>query len=101
MRTFSAEAVGSAYSVRLYETDAAPADVLSHYDATMKGFSRHSMPAYEDRGRGYIRDAQPVLVQVFRDESKTLVALTEVGARASIGWSSISGRSRPIATFTP
>lgn len=84
VRTFTAEAVGSAYSVRLYETDALPKDVLAFYDRSMAGFERHTMPSYEDRGRGYIRDAQPVLVQAFREETKTIVALTEVGAHSSI-----------------
>jgi hypothetical protein len=83
-RIFSAEAVGSAYSVRVYETDLAGEKVLAFYDTAMAGWSRLTVKSYGDRGRGYIKDSKPLLVQVSRDESKTLVTLSEVGGRADV-----------------
>ena len=78
-RVFTAEAVGAAYAVRLYETDDSPEAVLSFYDKVLERWSPFTMPGYEDKGRGFIKDAQPVILNAARDDAKTIVSLAEMG----------------------
>lgn len=84
VRVFSAETVGAPYSVRIYETDATTEQVLAFYDQAMAGWSTLSMAGYEKTARGYIKDSQPLLLQLSQSESKTLVTLSEVGAHARL-----------------
>ena len=80
-RVFSAEAVGAPYAVRLYETDDLPEAVLAYYDERMRDSNPISMPGYEDKGRGFVKNAQPLLLNVSRDaDEKTIVTLSELGA---------------------
>jgi hypothetical protein len=88
VRVFSAEAQGVPYSVRVYETELSGSEVLGFYDKKMVGFAAIAPSAQQDRGRGYIKDAEPLIVNVSRDETKTIVTLTELGpgpARESRG----------------
>jgi len=79
VRLFSAEAQGAPYSVRIYETDLPPNEVLGFYDKKMVGFAAIAPSGQEDKGRGYVKDALPLIVNVSRDESKTIVTLSELG----------------------
>jgi hypothetical protein len=84
VRILSAEAVGAPYSVRIYETEAPARDVLAFYDQRMAGFSRLTLPGYEESGRAYLENAMPLLLHLSRSGSKTLVTLSEVGAAAEL-----------------
>jgi hypothetical protein len=77
---FSAETVGAPYAVRVYETDAAASTVLAFYDTHLSGFSQLTLAGYEQTGRAYVKDAQPLLLHLTQSGSKTLVTLSEVGA---------------------
>jgi hypothetical protein len=81
-RVFSAETVGAPYAVRVYETDAAASTVLAFYDTHLSGFSRLTLAGYEQTGRAYVKDAQPLLLHLTASGTKTLVTLSEVGASA-------------------
>jgi hypothetical protein len=83
-RTFSAETVGAPYAVRIYETDAPAGEVLAFYDARMTGYSQLTMAGYEQSARAYIKNAQPLLLQLTQRDSKTVVTLSEVGAAADL-----------------
>jgi hypothetical protein len=83
-RIFSAETVGAPYAVRIYETDAAADEVLSFYDARMTAYSQLTMAGYERTARAYVKDAQPLLLQLTQRDSKTVVSLSEVGAAAEL-----------------
>jgi hypothetical protein len=84
VRILSAEAIGAPYSVRIYETDASAGDVLAFYDGRMAGFSRLTLPGYEESGRAYVKKATPLLLHLSRSGSKSLVTLSEVGAAAEL-----------------
>lgn len=83
-RVFSAEAVGAPYAVRIYETGAAASEVLSFYDARMTAYSQLTMAGYEHSARAYIKNAQPLLLQLTARDGKTVVTLSEVGAAADL-----------------
>jgi hypothetical protein len=83
-RIFSAETVGAPYAVRIYETDAAAHEVLAFYDARMTAYSQLTMAGYEQTARAYIKNAQPLLLQLTQRDSKTVVTLSEVGAAADL-----------------
>lgn len=83
-RLFSAETVGAPYAVRIYETDAPEAEVLAFYDARMTAYSQLTMAGYERTARAYIKDAQPLLLQLTQRDSKTVVTLSELGAAAHL-----------------
>lgn len=83
-RMFSAETVGAPYAVRIYETDAPAAEVLAFYDARMTAYSQLTMAGYEQSARAYIKNAQPLLLQLTQRDSKTVVTLSEVGAAADL-----------------
>jgi hypothetical protein len=70
--------------VRIYETDAAADEVLSFYDARMTAYSQLTMAGYERTARAYVKDAQPLLLQLTQRDSKTVVSLSEVGAAAEL-----------------
>lgn len=80
-RIFTAEVIGAPYSVRIYETSASPSAVLAFYDATMHDWYTTAPAGSEDEARGFVKQGRPLLVSVSRDESKTLVTLSEVGAQ--------------------
>jgi hypothetical protein len=82
-RLLSAEAVGSPYSVRLYETRKSPGAVLAFYDDAMKEFHA-PVDMSEDPVRAYIKEGKPVLVNVDTDGDRTLVTLSEVGVHDDI-----------------
>jgi hypothetical protein len=84
VRTFSAEAVGAPYSVRIYETDAKANEVLAFYDRQMSSFGQLTMAGYENTARAYVKDAQPLLLQLTERDSKTVVTLAEVGAASDL-----------------
>lgn len=84
LRVFSAETIGAPYSVRIYETDAPASEVLAFYDSRMSHFSQLTMAGYEQTGRAYIKDAQPLLLHLTQNGSKTVVTLSEVGASADL-----------------
>jgi hypothetical protein len=79
-RIFTAEAVDAPYSIRQYETGAMPADVLAFYDQAMVGWFPYAPEGAENDVRGYVKDGSPIMIDVTREESKTLVTLTEIGA---------------------
>jgi hypothetical protein len=83
-RIFSAETVGAPYAVRIYETDASAAEVLAFYDARMTAYSQLTMAGYEQTARAYVKNAQPLLLQLTQRDSKTVVTLSEVGAAADL-----------------
>jgi hypothetical protein len=83
-RVFSAAAVGAPYSVRIYQTEAGPEEVLAFYDTTMSAFRQLTMSGYEQTGRAYVKDAQPLLLHLTRDGDKTVVTLSELGAAADL-----------------
>jgi hypothetical protein len=83
-RIFSAETVGAPYAVRVYETDAPAAEVLAFYDVRMTAHSQFTMAGYEQTARAYIKNAQPLLLQLTQRDSKTVVTLSEVGAAADL-----------------
>jgi hypothetical protein len=83
-RMFSAETVGAPYAVRIYETDASAAEVLAFYDARMTAYSQLTMAGYEQTARAYVKNAQPLLLQLTQRDSKTVVTLSEVGAAADL-----------------
>jgi hypothetical protein len=83
-RLFSAETVGAPYAVRIYETDAPPGEVLAFYDARMTAYSQLTMAGYEQTARAYIKNAQPLLLQLTQRDSKTVVTLAEVGAATDL-----------------
>jgi hypothetical protein len=83
-RIFSAETVGAPYAVRIYETGAPAAEVLAFYDARMTAYSQLTMAGYEETARAYIKNAQPLLLQLTQRDSKTVVTLSEVGAAADL-----------------
>jgi hypothetical protein len=83
-RIFSAETVGAPYAVRVYETDAPASEVLAFYDARMTAYSGLTLAGYEQSARAYIKNAQPLLLQLTQRDSKTVVTLSEVGAAADL-----------------
>jgi hypothetical protein len=80
VRTFCAETVGAPYAVRVYETDAAPSQVLAYYDARMTAFKQLTMAGYEQTGRAYVKDATPLLLHLTQRDEKTVVTISELGA---------------------
>jgi hypothetical protein len=84
VRILSAEAVGSPYSVRVYETTASAAEVLEFYDRSMTAFSQLTLAGYENSGRAYVKDAVPLLLHLTESDSKTLVTLSELGGSADL-----------------
>jgi hypothetical protein len=82
-RLLSAEAKGASYAVRIYETNVAPAEVLAFYDRKLETWTSMAPEGHEQRGRGYVKDAVPVIVNVGTDETKTVVTLTELGSAAA------------------
>jgi hypothetical protein len=83
-RIFSAETVGAPYAVRIYESDASESEVLAFYDTRMTAYSQLTMAGYEGSARAYIKNAQPLLLQLTQRDSKTVVTLSEVGAAADL-----------------
>lgn len=81
-RLLSAEAKGAPYAVRIYETHSSPAEVLAFYDRKLEAWTAIAPAGHEQRGRGYIKDAVPVIVNIGTDEAKTVVTLTELGSAA-------------------
>lgn len=79
VRIFSAEAIGAPYSVRIYETDSRPSQVLAYYDAHMTAFKQLTMAGYEETGRAYIKDAIPLLLHLTERDEKTVVTISELG----------------------
>ena len=79
VRLFAAEAQGVPYSVRIYETELPASEVLGFYDKKMVGFTAVAPTGNENKGRGYVKDALPLIVNVSRDVTKTIVTLTELG----------------------
>lgn len=84
VRIFSAEAVGAPYSVRVYETDRSPTQVLAHYDARMTAFKQLTMAGYEDSGRAYLKDAIPLLLHITHRDDKTVVTISELGGATDL-----------------
>jgi hypothetical protein len=78
-RLFTAEAVGAPYAVRVYETDESPDSVLAFYDKALADWTPMTLQGYEKKGRGFVKDAQPLVLNVAQDEAKTVVTLTEMG----------------------
>jgi hypothetical protein len=79
VRIFSAEAVESPYSVRIYETNSVPEAVFAFYDRAMQGWMSYEPDGAEQVARGYVKQGRPVMVNVSHDESKTLVTISEMG----------------------
>jgi len=79
-RILSAEAVGAPYALRVYETDASAEQVLAFYDARMTAYSQLTLAGYEQSGRAYVKDAVPLLLHLTKNDGKTVVTLSELGA---------------------
>jgi hypothetical protein len=80
-RLFTAEAIGTPYAVRIYETDEDRAAVLAFYDSMMHDWFSPFEGREDERARAYINSGQPVLVNVDVESGRTLVTLSEVGVR--------------------
>lgn len=80
VRLFSAETIAAPYAVRIYETSQSPGEVLAFYDRAMRDWFVTEPKGAADEARGYVKNGKPLLVSVSRDEAKTLVTLSEVGA---------------------
>ena len=110
VRLLSAEVSGHPYSVRMYETNQAPAAVLERYDVTMpaRGFRSSAIwletndtratdkPSY---ARAFERGGALVLVVAIEEPvtgKGTQVSLIEIGTRGKVaGGATTSARSEP------
>ncbi len=79
-RIFTALAHDAPYAVRVYETDATASEVLHFYDRVLHDWAPVELSGSDDRVRGFVKRSQPLVINISRDETKTLVTLSEIGS---------------------
>jgi hypothetical protein len=81
----TAELEGASQTTNVYLTDAPVAQVVAHYDSTLgtAGFVRVTPPAADQTLRVFSKDGFEVVVAVRKDETSTVLAVTESRPGAS------------------
>lgn len=84
-RVLTAELEGASQTTNVYLTDAPVAQVVAHYDSTLgtAGFVRVTPPAADQTLRVFSKDGFEVVVAVRKDETSTVLAVTESRPGAS------------------